>query len=344
VLFEFISLLIKRSYEKFHFRNLRAKKINLIKLKSIKFSVVLEGDKDIETYISILDKAEKYGFYSLQIYEHIPFKPSMLIISHLAHYLKKIKIGPVTIPFFLNDPLILARNIAFLQEITNNKIILGISRGAYSSYLCNKVDRRLSKFIDYLKCVESIFENKEFKGNYYEFKSSENLSWIKNKIPEIYVGTSGPKLCYEASKIKIVRGIVVDNLWNPEYASKMKAIINKAIQDSNRKDKVELVARPFVYLDDDYERAKRKMEIILKSYLPELVGKSPMLGSASKNGIDVERLACIGPLNKIEREIDSIVKAGVDHICFGHPLGDNIIAAIEKLGKELVSKFSYLSN
>lgn len=306
-------------------------------MKNIKFSIAVEGDKDLHTYFSILEEAEKYEFYSLQIYEHIPFKPSLVIVSYLASKIRKIKIGPVTIPFFLNDPLILARNIAYLQEITNNNTLVGISRGAYSSYLCSSTNRSLEKFLDYMNCLSSIFEGMEYKGKYYNFKLSNKLSWISKDTPEIFVGTSGPKLCYEASKLKIVKGIVVDNLWNPEYAKKMLEIINKAVAESNKKEKVDIIARPFVFIDKDYERAKKKMEAILNFYLPELVGKSPMIDFASNEKIDIEKLACIGPIKKIEREIETMIKVGVNHICFGHPLGENIIKSVRIIGEEIVS-------
>lgn len=309
-------------------------------MKKIKFSIALEGDKDLETYALILKKAESYGFYSLQIYEHIPFKPSMLIVSYLTKHIKRMKIGTVTIPFFLNDPLILARNIAFLQEATGNKILFGISRGAYASYLCTNIERNLKKFLDYMNCISCIFSNKEYKGKYYNFKPKQELNWISKEKPEIYIGTSGPKLCYEASKLDIVKGIVVDNLWNPDYARKMFDIIRKAISETQRSDDVELIARPFVYLEEDYQKAKRKMEKILNFYIPELVGNSPMLNLAKNRELEIEKLACIGSIKKIEKEIESMIKAGVTHICFGHPLGEDIIKCIEKLGKELIPSFT----
>jgi Coenzyme F420-dependent N5,N10-methylene tetrahydromethanopterin reductase and related flavin-dependent oxidoreductases len=305
----------------------------------IKFSIALEGDKNIEFYLKILKELEKSHFYSLQIYEHVPFKPAIPIVSILSRFSKKLKVGAVTVPFFLYHPFTLARYSSFLQEISSEKSILGISRGAYSRYLGKNVDRRLVRFLEFLDCLNSIFNSKSFKGEYYEYNLDEKMNISFNKLPEIYVGTSGPKLCEEAVKYPFVKGIIVDNLWNSEYARKMRNIIDYKIETIKRDENFELIARPFTYVDENLEMAIKNAERILEYYIDDLVGNSPMLKDINRNKLFVENFCCVGNVSKIEKEIEDMIKAGVNHICFGLPLGKNPIKVIKVLEERIVKNF-----
>jgi hypothetical protein len=40
------------------------------------FSVAVEGDKQLQTYMQAARAMDGSGFYSLQFYEHIPYKPA----------------------------------------------------------------------------------------------------------------------------------------------------------------------------------------------------------------------------------------------------------------------------
>jgi hypothetical protein len=103
--------------------------------------------------------------------------------------------------------------------------------------------------------------------------------------PEIYVGTSGPKLVKTAASSPHVRAIVVDNLANPRYA----AMVRSWIDEAGRPD-MPLIARPFTSISDDPRKAADHVLGELRKYLPDLVGPSPMLEAA---GLTLESLSAI---------------------------------------------------
>jgi 5,10-methylenetetrahydromethanopterin reductase len=294
------------------------------------FSLAFEGDRKIDEYIRLASYAEELGFYSFQIYEHLPFKPALPISFIIANYTKRIKIGPVTIPVFLYNPLQLARYISFLNEISNGRAIVGISRGAYYEYLGKEVKRSIFDVINFLK---------EFEINL------KKMSWSGNI--EIYVGTSGPILAKKASSVEIVSSIVVDMLWNPYYARKMKEIL----MSSGKNRYVKLIARPFTFISKDFEKKKSKFIDILKTYIRELVGDSPMLEAANIKFEELNETRIIeekvipnftaaGSIEDILEQTAKMVEAGVDHICYGHPLSSQPFEVMKLIKDKIMTYFS----
>jgi len=296
------------------------------------FSIAFEGDKNVEEYIKLASLADELGFYSFQIYEHIPFKPAFPISFLISRYTKRIKIGAVTIPVFLYRPIQLARYLSLLHEITNGREIIGISRGAYYEFINEPVRRSINDVINFLKDLDD---------------NLKKISKLEAKTIEIYVGTSGPLLAKRAASLEMVSGIVVDMLWNPDYAKKMKEILISF--SKNRK--IQLVARPFTFIDENPDIAKYKMLDILRSYIKELVGNSPMLASVKVKYEDLCDLKIIeekilpnftatGKIEEVLEHTAKMTEAGVDHICYGHPLSREPIKTIKLIKDKIMSYFN----
>lgn len=296
---------------------------------------------------------ENYDFYSMQIYEHIPYRPAWPIAFHTAKYTKKLLIGPVTVPVFLYNPLTLARNLAVLDELTNGRALMGISRGAYAHYMTEDVDRSIKNVLKSITLLGALLSGEEYRKDLGPTEK-EKLRWLAGRNIEVYVGTSGVKLSALASQLRVVKGIVVDNLWNPTYAERLRKIINEASTEAGRTEKVQLIARPFTMMAENKDDAKRRIMPILKEYLPDLVGKSPMLAAAEFTYDELqvpkardygmplelmENFAALGTIQEIVEQTAVMLKAGVDHVCYGHPLSQNPIDAIRLVGEKIIPSF-----
>ncbi len=314
------------------------------------FSLAFEGDKKLDLYRKLAERIEDYNFYSMQIYEHIPFKPSWPIVFHIAKYTKRMLLGPVTIPVFLYDPLTLARNLAVLDELTQGRAMLGISRGAYGEYLGREIDRSMKAVLDCVKAVDGLLRGDRHAGEVSRIEGAR-LTWLRGTRAKIFVGTSGPVLAARASEASAVDGIVVDNLWNPSYAQLLRGVIDGASTKRKRARRVQLIARPFTLISKDKSDAERRIIPILKAYLPHLVANSPMLRYAglaledlptlgqSSSDARIGKLAAVGSIDDIVEQTEKILKAGVDHVCYGHPLSDDSMRAVTEIGEKIIVHF-----
>jgi 5,10-methylenetetrahydromethanopterin reductase len=333
----------------------------------VRFSLALEADKSLEDYRRCLALAKKYDFYSFQIYEHISYRPAWSILFQIAateKKSKKIAIGPVTIPVLLSYPFYMAANAAALCDSRcGAKVVLGISRGAFYDYLgVPKHSRPITAVKEAVEIVETVIKKRatSYRGQVFSF--SGGLKWRFKPNVEIYVGSSGPKMIETASKMPEVKGVVVDNLWNPTYAKKVKHAmeLGRANIDSGIRD-IQLIARPFsVIVPRESASAKKIAVKELAKYSPYLLKGSPMvkeagssdeeleflLGNYFKNKnarerVDtiIESFVAIGTPVEIIEQTDNMLKSGVTHICYGHPLGPKIEESINLIGKKVIPYF-----
>ncbi|MEM1936859.1 MAG: LLM class flavin-dependent oxidoreductase [Candidatus Caldarchaeum sp.] len=295
-----------------------------------RFSVVLEGDKTYETYLAIANTVDEAGFYSLQLYEHLPHKPAWGIALSLAPHVRKIKLGPVTVPANLYSPVANARLLAYLNSISPGAL-LGISRGAYMAGGRTSVGEVV---LAVQKTVEEV----------------RRAGWSKLADPIIYVGTSGPVLTRRAAAMPEVKGVVVDNLANPVYASEMRRVIDESGGSGK-----ELVARPFTFISERQEEVDRFVEE-LRRYVVDLVDGSPMLRAAGLEPRDLdeaddeararmlESFAVCGSVEEVLEKCVALLRSGVSHLCFGHPISPNPVDGVRMIAKKVLPSLAELFN
>ncbi len=290
------------------------------------FSVAVEGDKQLQTYMQAARAMDGAGFYSMQLYEHVPYRPAWGLAFAVAPQLRHLRVGPVTVPAKLYSPLVNARFMALLQSIGPGAV-LGISRGAY-------MGAERAGIGEVVEAVASV---------------ADLVRQMASFEPEIYVGTSGTRLVKAAAAVKSVKAIVVDNLANPAYARTLKNII----EQTGRKD-LQLIARPFTYIAENFDIAAAKLAGQLQKYLPDLVGPSPMVEAAGLRYEDlgskdpevvvrvVEAFALYGSVDDVLNQAARLVEAGADHICFGHPLSDDFVEGVLAVRDRVLPYFAGL--
>ncbi|MEM4288450.1 MAG: LLM class flavin-dependent oxidoreductase [Candidatus Caldarchaeum sp.] len=296
----------------------------------VRVSVAVEGDKPLATYLAIASQIDGRGFYSLQFYEHLPYRPAWGIALAVAHHVKGIKLGPVTVPAKLYSPVVNARLLAYLDSVSPGAL-LGISRGAYMSV--NRAS--VQEVVDAVRqTVEEI----------------RKIEWAGERNPVLYVGTSGPVLTRKASALPEVKGIVVDNLANPVYAREMR----RWMEESGGAGK-ELVARPFTFISERQEEVDRFIEE-LRRYVIDLVDDSPMLRAAGLEPRDLdepddeakalmlESFAVCGSVEEVLEKCVTLLRSGVSHLCFGHPISSNPVEGVKMIAEKVLPSLAELFN
>lgn len=315
------------------------------------FSIALEGDRGLNEYKEIIPIVEEGGFYSVHVYEHLPYRPAWLLATQIAAVTKRVKVGPVTVPVYLYHPVNIARFSAYLNEISNGRAIVGISRGAYYENISPIHQRSIDAVDECVKIVLKLLRDGRayYGGRVYRVRHSLESFSIPADI-EVYIGTSGPKLASMASKIGGIKGIVVDNLWNPSYAGFLRDIVKRSRDSKN----FQLIARPFCAIAEDSNEAIYVATKALKKYLLRLAPRSPMLSHAgiSPKNIEevfdegaeiphdlVKKFVAAGTPDEIIAQTEDMLKAGVNHVCYGYPLGKELKRSITMLSKHVISYF-----
>ncbi len=53
----------------------------------------------------------------------------------------------------------------------------------------------------------------------------------------------------------------------------------------------------------------------------------------------IGKLAAIGSIDDIVEQTEKMLKAGVDHVCYGHPLSEDPLRAVRQIGEKVIAHF-----
>lgn len=152
--------------------------------------------------------AEKYGFDSIWLSDHIVIPKShkgfgnnfyepLTTLSYLAPITKTINLGTSIIVLPYRNPIVLAKAVSTLDQLSDGRIILGIGSGWLKEEfeaLGADFDNRKARTDEYLRIINVLWNSRkpQYQGQYYNFSNISFLPKPKKgyKIPVWFGGNS----------------------------------------------------------------------------------------------------------------------------------------------------------
>lgn len=185
----------------------------------MKFGYTIENfDTNLrrEYIVETAQLAEKAGFESLWTVDHImqadengltiydqtttatynTITEPLVTIAFLAGHTSRIKFGVSTLVLPIRNPIIVAKQLASLDFLTNGRIVMTFGAGWNKKefgFLGENFTKRGSKLRESLQVIKTLWSGKSsFKGKYYQFQdvSFKPLRPELSELPVIVAGTS----------------------------------------------------------------------------------------------------------------------------------------------------------
>lgn len=176
----------------------------------MQIALMVEGQTGLtwERWKALVARVEDWGFAGLYRSDHFtmgspPNEDSLEMIVSLAYaaeHLKQIPFGPLVAPFSFRDPVMLARQAAHLDALSNGRMILGVGAGWMErehemfGYPLLDTRARLERFTEGVQVVHHLLKSDApvtYEGRWYTLREAEILPRpFKTKI---LVGGSGIK-------------------------------------------------------------------------------------------------------------------------------------------------------
>ncbi|MFW9772447.1 MAG: LLM class flavin-dependent oxidoreductase [Promethearchaeota archaeon] len=147
---------------------------------------------------------------------HLPLYDTIseviVTLSFLGSYTKKIKLGVSALVLPIRNPVIVAKQLATLDYLTNGRMMIvfvgGWNEGEFS-FLGKQFKNRGKIFDEYIQIVKNLWMGKsEFKGVYYQFKNA-SFKPIRDDLQ------NKPILIGGYVKPAIERAICFGDGWHP---------------------------------------------------------------------------------------------------------------------------------
>ncbi len=201
----------------------------------------LEKVAPVKELDSFIVAAEKLGYHSLWTLERLlhpnPCLDDLPCLTHAAAITSKIRVGTCVHLLLFRNPVVLAKELATMDYLSNGRIILGASLGGRDweyQALGLTTQGRVSKFVESIKVIRALWSEPvvNFTGKYFDLKDVKLFPKpVKRRIP-IWIGAANEKAIARAGRMG--DGYIMTSAGTPELFKKNWEIVTKSGQDAGR--------------------------------------------------------------------------------------------------------------
>src|SRR6516225_7232475 len=151
-----------------------------------------------EERLRMLELADRVGFYSYHLAEHhateLSTVPSPnLFLSAVAQRTRRLRMGPLSYILPLYSPVRLLEEICMLDQLSDGRFDLGISRGSFGEHIEGDPEKARAMFNEALSVILGGISGGEidFHGEHYQFNHLiTRLRPVQRPYPPIWYPTS----------------------------------------------------------------------------------------------------------------------------------------------------------
>ncbi len=323
----------------------------------MKFSLRLNNDLPLATYVQLAQAAESVGFDQFWVSHDLFIRSAAVILPMVAQATSKIEIGSGIFNPYTISPAELAMFAATMDELSGNRFNLGLAAGAkdFLEWVGLEQKRPLTAMRETITAVRQLLAGERVKmnGRFLQWQDEAFLRFIPPRITPIYIGAMGPKMLKLSGELA---DGVLPLLFPPEHFYNVKPLLEEgAAQRAENLADLDFAVCIWVSLAEDRAAARQtlahkiayygaSLSPLILSQLGLTVADFASIQHAFHNERDEakaaslvdERMLRIGivgePADVIER-LEPLVAAGTTHLSFGPPLGPNPVEAVQLLGQ-----------
>jgi alkanesulfonate monooxygenase SsuD/methylene tetrahydromethanopterin reductase-like flavin-dependent oxidoreductase (luciferase family) len=198
-------------------------------------------------------------------------RDSISILGGLAVRTKRIRIAPAILNVYSRTPALIAMSLATLQELSNGRVIAGLSTGN-PDYVRDVHGLNLTKSIERLRETVTIIreslasgtENFSYDGEIFKVRKwSPKFPRIKD-IP-IYVGAHNPGLLEFVGEA--CDGVILNLVSSDNLSAAIELIRKSATQHGRSPNSVDIASIIMIAIDNDRRLSERRVRTQIAFYL-----------------------------------------------------------------------------
>jgi probable F420-dependent oxidoreductase len=309
-----------------------------------------------DDFIRLAQAAERLGYDGVWGNDHITAAPYvrqhwndppnfyevLMTLATVGAHTRRVHLGTAVMVLPLRDPVLLAKQVATLDRLTNGRVVLGVGIGAYrEEFLAQWPRRREARRGDLLDeslaALRRLFTEREasYAGTHVAFERVELAPKPRQQPLPIYVGGHNVETVARAARYG--QGWLPG--WRPfEEVKARTALLRQLTADAGRDPReVEAAVQFTVMLGRTSEEAStryRKTGMVQHRRSLAHSGRDPALAEANN---------LIGSPAELLEKLDFLAKADVDHVCalqFPHDSVTEMLEQMEWLARDVIQVFT----
>ena len=308
-------------------------------------------NKRLSSITKVAQEIERLGFDSVWIPDH-GIDP-LTALSFIAANTKKVKLGPCVLIPGHRHPVLLAREISALDNLSEGRFILGLGAGQDEEMFGTPMHKPVAHMLETVKILKELWEHPRvaYHGDFWEIKDySLELKPLQRPHPPIWFGASGPRM------LKIVAehgdGCFGPQLVPEDYGGWLGRLCSIAKGVGRNPDEITPAHLPFTSISEDHDAAVEWLEPHAKWFLlwasqpPSSVLRTLGYKEGWKREEDVPREAIekcfiVGTPAECVDKIKEFVRNGVRYsvLAIRAPDEDSYYHSLELYAKEVMPHF-----
>ncbi len=329
----------------------------------MKFSLRFNNDLPARDYVIYAKAAEAAGFDQFWVSNDLFLRSAPVILSAVAMATERIEIGTCILNPYTIHPAEIAMFAATLDELSGGRFNLGIASGAedFIGWLGMDFDLPRTRVVESIQAINKLTANEKAAsaGRVLRWTEEARLRFPARRRVPIYLGAMSPKMLEEI-------GASADGglplLFPPEHYQNVLPHVERGLRRAGRSmDELDLAACIWCSISADQAAAEAVLADKIAYYghaMSPLILRQLGLTRADFEPIrhayhvegDVEkarrmvspkmlRIGIAGTSATLVERLEGLADMGARHISFGPPLGPDIQAAIEAIGRDVIPRF-----
>ncbi len=286
-----------------------------------------------EQIIEVAQHAEKLGYHSVWGNDHMTtqkyvrkefsvppnFWEVLITLTAIASHTTTLGVASgVLVPAMRRDIVVLAKQLATLDQFSQGRLMVGVGVGAYreefEALQPGWVAKRSEILEEAIQCLQQLFteHNSTWSGNYYHYQGVEMYPKpVQNPLP-IYVGGNNPNSLMRAAKYGqawLGAGMPVHQM-----CAAVKRLRQLAEEIGRFPENIEVAPQFAACIDRTHDLALTRFTgSQMYRHLVSLSGST--LKDQVDDGVKFEDMDLIGTATEIAERVNEYQAVGVDHIC-----------------------------
>jgi len=277
--------------------------------------------KDFSSITKVANEIERLRFDSVWMPDH-EVDP-LATLSFIAANTRKIKLGTCVLIPDHRHPVLLAREISALDNLSKGRFILGLGAGEGSTIFGTSMDRPVARMLETIKILKKLWKQPKvtYQGDFWKIKDfSLELKPFQKPHPPIWIGGSGQRMLKITAKHG--NGSFGPQLIPKHYREWLIRLHNNAKEVGRKPDEIVPAHLPFTSISQDHDIAVKWLEPHVKwflvwasqppSPLPQTLGYKE--GWEKEDDVPreaVEKCFVVGTPKECVKKLSEFVRSGV---------------------------------
>jgi probable F420-dependent oxidoreductase len=332
----------------------------------LRFGVCFSPDPPPSRTVELTRLAEEQGFDYAWLWDsHVLWQDVYPIFALMAAATSRIHLGPCVTNPATRDPTVTASALATLNDISGDRMELGIGRGDSARRVLGKPPLTVDRLAAAAVLIKDLAEGRPARVDGAEVR----LKWAKGTLP-LWIAGYGPRALRLAGEVG--DGVILQ-LADPHLIAWLLGFVREGAERAGRDPTaIQVMAAAPAYVSADLDHAREQVRwfpALVSNHVVDLIGRYPpqelpaeltayvrardhydyadhgRVGAEHAAFVSdevVDRFCVIGTAAACERRLRELAAAGVDQFNI-YSMVDDPEGVIRAFGKELMPALSSAS-